>query len=281
MTDRSTSRGREFVTSSGRGGLGNMRPPSNSRDRPTTGPDDFSDTRGREPPVSISEIRSTGRGGAGNFRSPSREPTDNQDVRVPAERELMRAHSQLEQTVVHSTGRGGAGNMSRSRSRGPDSTLAPSTTHTVALPPVVHSSGRGGAGNITPGPAPAFERGRTPGAAEGIHSTGRGGLANLTASPSPAPDTIVHHPGVYESSGRGGAGNIRDRSSSASRERSASKDRVAAAAEKGGIAGLWGRKHHHGPPETIREDGQPGPAGLLGGDASGAGGVAGGGRLPL
>ncbi|KAJ7087480.1 hypothetical protein C8R44DRAFT_30962 [Mycena epipterygia] len=91
--------------------------------------------------------------------------------------------------VVHSTGRGGMGNMSRLRSRGPGSPLvspSPSRNNssTTAVHPQVHSSGRGGAGNIAPGPAPAYERGRT-GAVEGIHSTSRGGLANLTSSPSP------------------------------------------------------------------------------------------------
>jgi len=38
--------------STGRGGIGNLRPNSTSRDaRPATGPDDFSQTRGREPHV--------------------------------------------------------------------------------------------------------------------------------------------------------------------------------------------------------------------------------------
>ncbi|KAJ7142050.1 hypothetical protein C8R43DRAFT_1109228 [Mycena crocata] len=84
-TNRSTSRGREPLTSSGCGGLGNIRPPSTSRDRPLTGPDDFSSTRGREPAhfsssnsnsPDHSQPRSTGRGGAGNFRSPSRDTHD-------------------------------------------------------------------------------------------------------------------------------------------------------------------------------------------------------------
>ncbi|KAJ7052148.1 hypothetical protein C8F01DRAFT_967917, partial [Mycena amicta] len=194
--DRSVSRGREPLTSSGRGGLGNIRPPSTSRDRPTDGPDDFSSTRGREPPVAISEIRSTGRGGAGNFRSPSRDPAGDKDVRGTEERDLILAQAERDKDLVHSTGRGGAGNMSRSLSRGP----------TTSPPPQVHSSGRGGAGNIAPGPAPAYERGR-PGP-DGVHSTGRGGLANLTDAPTPPQDVVAHHPGTFESSGRGGVGNM-------------------------------------------------------------------------
>ncbi|KAJ7099031.1 hypothetical protein C8R43DRAFT_1244332 [Mycena crocata] len=214
-TDRSTSRGREPLTSSGRGGLGNIRPPSTSRDRPLTGPDDFSSTRGREPAVAPSpEPRSTGRGGA--------------------------------LTV--------AGHARRAFN---------------SAAPQVHSSGRGGAGNIAPGPPPAYERGRSGQApVEGVHLTGRGGLANLTSAPAPPLDAVAHHPGAYESTGRGGVGNMsrsRERGSMERRpsgsiergslERSGSKDR----GDKGGIAGLWGRMHGHGhgwdQPETIREGG--------------------------
>nr|GAT53573.1 predicted protein [Mycena chlorophos] len=255
--ERSVSRGREALSSSGRGGLGNIRPTSTSRDR-SHGPDDYSSSRGREPPVSISEIRSTGRGGAGNFRSPSRDPVDDKDVRAAGERDFIHAHEERDKEQVHSTGRGGAGNMSRSLSRGPSTSPAPQ----------VHSSGRGGAGNIVPGPVPTFERGRTR-PDEGIHSTGRGGLANLTSSPTPAQDVVEHHPGAYESSGRGGAGNMsRERSASGSRERSASKDR----AEKGGIAGLWNRLHggHH--PATILESETATEAGPTTATTNGVGG---------
>ncbi|KAF7377250.1 hypothetical protein MSAN_00145300 [Mycena sanguinolenta] len=247
MAERSTSGTREPITSSGRGGVGNMHAPA-AADRTVGGPDDFSDTRGREPPVPplspASRARSTGRGGVGNFRSPSRDPADNKDVRAPGEKEVIRKHEELEKEMgVTSTGRGGAGNISASRERG-------------AVSPVrneVHSSGRGGAGNIVPGPAPAYERGRAP--ADGVHSTGRGGLANLTASPPPPPEHHAHPHAAhaYESSGRGGAGNIRDLSASRSRERTSSKER---GTDKGGIAGLWNRLHggHHSPAhETIPE----------------------------
>ncbi|KAJ7099026.1 hypothetical protein C8R43DRAFT_907594, partial [Mycena crocata] len=207
--DRSTSRGREPLTSSGRGGLGNIRPPSTSRDRPLTGPDDFSNTRGREPAVTPSpEPRSTGRGGAGNFRSPSRDTHD-----AVGEAERIRA-AEAARDGLFSTGRGGVGNMagSRSRSRGPGSPLSSeplafNAANTNAQP--VHSSGRGGAGNIAPGPPPAYERGRSGQApVDGVHSTGRGGLANLTSAPAPPPDAVAHHPGAYESTGRGGVGNM-------------------------------------------------------------------------
>lgn len=78
MTDeRSTSRGRNtFIVrfsldyflihifnvliqqSTGRGGIGNMRATSLSRDaRPDSGPDDFSVTRGREPAVNPNQVR--------------------------------------------------------------------------------------------------------------------------------------------------------------------------------------------------------------------------------
>ncbi|KAJ6482771.1 hypothetical protein C8R45DRAFT_830964, partial [Mycena sanguinolenta] len=240
--------------SSGRGGIGNMHVPT-APDRTVGGPDDFSNTRGREPPISIAEMRSTGRGGAGNFRSPSRDPADNKDLRPKEEREVIRKHEEAEREAgVMSTGRGGAGNISASKSR-----------ERSAVSPVrgeVHSSGRGGVGNIVPGPAPAYERGRTP--ADGVHSTGRGGLANLTLSPAPPPEhhAHAHAPAgahAFESSGRGGAGNIRDLSASRSRERGAAS-RERGEGEKGGIAGLWNRLHggHHSPATETIPDGHAG-----------------------
>jgi hypothetical protein len=74
---RSQSRGREEYGSSGRGGVGNIRPQSRepiARGR-GQGPDDFSPSRGRELRTSVDEpIIHVGRGGAGNIRSPSRDP---------------------------------------------------------------------------------------------------------------------------------------------------------------------------------------------------------------
>ncbi|KAJ7255670.1 hypothetical protein C8J57DRAFT_1345399 [Mycena rebaudengoi] len=246
-TDRSTSRGRDALTSAGRGGLGNIHSPSPTRERPTDGPDDFSHTRSREiQRPDDDRIRSTGRGGAGNFRSPSR---DTGPETAERERERIRAHEQAELGAVHSSGRGGLGNMSNSRSPsgGPSSPLGAT--------PVVHSSGRGGAGNIAPGAAPAFERGRPAAPADDkahMHSTGRGGLANLTSAASPPPD--VPHAGAHPhafATGRGGAGNIVSQSVSPPRTREGSrggreesKDRTS---KERGLAGLWGRIQGHQP----------------------------------
>jgi len=229
MTDRSSSRGREGFHSSGRGGLGNIRQSSGSRDRTTVdGPDDFSETRGREPVVDFNTTHSTGRGGAGNIRSPSRDaqgPLTGPDAR---EKEIIHAHEEADKAAVHSSGRGGLGNMSRSRSRGPG---------------VVHSTGRGGAGNIASGDglgadlAEDAER-KLHIHAEGVHSTGRGGVANLTGAPGPGVEHHLHEHGGFLSSGRGGAGNIsRDRSASRDPEqRSKSKDH--------GVAGFIGKLTH-------------------------------------
>jgi hypothetical protein len=46
------------------------------------------------------------------------------------------------------------------------------------------------------------------------HSTGRGGLANVTNAHTPGIEVVHHQDGGIQSSGRGGAGNIRDRSTS-------------------------------------------------------------------
>ncbi|KAH9478090.1 hypothetical protein JR316_0010328 [Psilocybe cubensis] len=178
--ERSTSRGRETF-STGRGGIGNIRQASASRDaRPTTGPDDFSVTRGREPaPVygaaagggGGAQVFSTGRGGAGNLRSPSRTPRDIREAAQAeaAEQEVIREYVASQEFAVKSSGRGGIGNINRSRSRGPHSALdidldaAPSHSHSHshshsptrplsgAAPttgPGKFSTGRGGAGNI-------------------------------------------------------------------------------------------------------------------------------------
>jgi len=223
--DRSLSRGRDGFYSSGRGGAGNIRQASASRDaRPDTGPDDFSSPRGREPrPVlptdaSGTHAFSTGRGGAGNMRSPSRDMrTGTGSVVGAVEDQLIRSHIAAEQDAVHSTGRGGIGNMtggSRSRSRARDSTSnAPTSgTHTP-----LHSTGRGGAGNILSGHTPSVAEAdeidviaHLPRHSDDVHSTGRGGAANITHAHAPPVEHTHHHHkhGEYESTGRGGAGNI-------------------------------------------------------------------------
>jgi hypothetical protein len=95
--------------SSGRGGAGNIRRASASRDARPDGPDDFSTPRGREPrpshPADTSpnpQVFSTGRGGAGNIRSPSRDARAGAaETAVNAvEDQLIRSHIVAEQGVV-------------------------------------------------------------------------------------------------------------------------------------------------------------------------------------
>jgi len=266
-TERSLSRGRG-LQSSGRGGAGNIRSPSG--DRVAAAPDDFSDTRGRDP-INVryldDNVISTGRGGAGNIRSPSRDsPRQGADIvsinsspspsRVGAEqrgrgydRDLISAIDTEIDTGVQSTGRGGLGNIirpdskSRSRSRDP-----------------VNSSGRGGAGNLyigSPVEKGILEVEENERAAHqhpaGVHSTGRGGVANLTPGEVPYTDRGVNphaanHPHLshthdLESTGRGGAGNI-DRSRS--REPS-DKDRGHRDGQ--GLTGFLHRVTHTGSPK--------------------------------
>ncbi|ETW84866.1 hypothetical protein HETIRDRAFT_241999, partial [Heterobasidion irregulare TC 32-1] len=214
--DRSTSRGREF-SSSGRGGVGNFRQPSVSRgtvDRTSIdGPDDFSPTRGRERNNafnSTDKVVSVGRGGAGNIRSPSRARGED----LSDDRDRIRAIDESNENHAYSSGRGGLGNItvskSRSRSRGPGNVL-------------VHGTGRGGVGNIKRGEpvdveirqVEDVERAAYP-VSPGVHSTGRGGVANLTETTAPPIERVPPGPGhphashahEFESTGRGGAGNI-------------------------------------------------------------------------
>ncbi|KAF9549919.1 hypothetical protein CPC08DRAFT_793465 [Agrocybe pediades] len=226
-SERSLSRGREAFQSTGRGGLGNIRQTSKSRDaRPNTGPDDFSVTRGREP-INANQVFSTGRGGAGNLRSPSRGPAAGNPSIDVREEEVIREYVAANEGAIRSSGRGGLGNFSdRSRSRDPAS---PSAVHSRSRSrdpgtPIRFSTGRGGAGNIQSGDGHIAEIidederrvHRTPN--EGIHSTGRGGAANLTSAHEPNIEQPPHRATEFESTGRGGAGNIiSDRSRSRQR----------------------------------------------------------------
>ncbi|KAG1733111.1 hypothetical protein EDB19DRAFT_1232200 [Suillus lakei] len=240
---RSVSRGRESFHSSGRGGIGNIRRSSISSDpRPVDGPDSDS-IRGREQVVHPDRMQmfSVGRGGAGNMRSPSQEVGKdhpqtvtilNEHAAVQAEYEQQIKKHHAESNPIHSSGRGGIGNISgsRSRSRGP----------------IVHSTGRGGAGNIQYGAAAGVdntdeEERKTHARAQARHSIGRGGAANLTDVHSPDIERVVHRHGDFESSGRGGAGNIRSRSVSRDPSgRTPSRDTK----EKHGIAALWSKVSH-------------------------------------
>lgn len=82
------------------------------------------------------------------------------------------------------------------------------------------------------------------------HSTGRGGLANLTGVQSPPPERLEHQPGEYETTGRGGVGNFRSRSSSrdASSPRSPSGDR---------IMRMWQKVTHQHDPRIDEESAAP------------------------
>ncbi|KAJ7289354.1 hypothetical protein C8J57DRAFT_430722 [Mycena rebaudengoi] len=138
--DRSASRGREALHSSGRGGIGNIHATSTERSSPPNGADEFPWPRGRErAPVfrNGQPVRSIGRGGSGNF-SPS--PSPGGALYFPdRDREIARARAGPDNHSPRSTGRGGMGNIinpvndSRSRSRSIDPTLAMSTVH-VRIP---------------------------------------------------------------------------------------------------------------------------------------------------
>jgi hypothetical protein len=187
--------------STGRGGLGNIRQSSTSRDtRPTAGPDDFSPTRGRELGIrGTDQVYATGRGGAGNMRSPSREVSDPSSPISEKEQKVIKDYLASHDAAPHSSGRGGLGNIDRSRSRDP---------HTP-----VHSTGRGGAGNIHTGHTISEavddeERKKLSVHHGGVHSTGRGGAANFTATTEPAVEHHHHKANPHESTGRGGVGNI-------------------------------------------------------------------------
>jgi hypothetical protein len=148
------------------------------------------------------------------------------------------------------------GNISRSRSR--------------SKGPALHSTGRGGVGNIQPGDPDKLDanddRERSGYShTDGMyvtdstsqlynslihysHSTGRGGAANLTAAHGPSVEVVQHHEAPFESSGRGGAGNIRDRSRSREpASRSASKD-------KNPITHLWNKATHPHPHQHVHTE---------------------------
>jgi len=206
--DRSNSRnrGREFH-STGRGGIGNFRETSgsSSRDaRVNSGPNDYSPVRGRDLYVrhDFEPFHSPGRGGTGNLCPPSRDPSKLDPTEVYDEKNV---HENLaDQTVPHlSTGRGGLGNISRSRSRDLNKANTLSST--------LYSSGRGG-GNIHPGPAISEsideERQKVENPHDKIKSMGRGGAVNITSAPESNVEYHKNYAQNYESTGRGGAGNI-------------------------------------------------------------------------
>ena len=112
--------------STGRGGTGNLRAPSVDLPR-VAGPDDYSDSRGRDPQRYRDEVRnvslifpshaseltylnpkdviiSTGRGGAGNIRSPSRDGSRGENASVnssPSRAEFIRGR-EVERDLISS-----------------------------------------------------------------------------------------------------------------------------------------------------------------------------------
>ncbi|KAG1884279.1 hypothetical protein F4604DRAFT_1574606 [Suillus subluteus] len=243
---RSVSRGRDSFQSSGRGGMGNIRRASISSDpRSVDGPDGSDSIRGREQAVNPDRLVSVGRGGAGNMRTPSQEVGKNYPQTVIILNEYAAVQAEYEQQVkkhhaesnpIHSSGRGGIGNISgpRSRSRGP----------------IVHSTGRGGSGNIQYGTGTSVdntdeEERKKHAHAQTVHSIGRGGAANFTNVHSPDIEHVVHRHSGFESSGRGGAGNIRSRSGSRDPSgRTPSRDTK----DRHGITALWNKVSHPSSP---------------------------------
>lgn len=206
--ERSTSRGRNDLVSTGRGGGGNfVRSESTSRNRAEVG-----DERGREVLQPVEKITHAGRGGAGNVRSPSRDRNKEQ-ADLLYEEEVLRK-SRQDRPIGISGGRGGIGNIATSRSRSREPGVA---------------SGRGGIGNILPdhqhpphngAELERLEEEDRAGAATqaaahhhhhllGLHSHGRGGAGNLTPEEAAlAHDTKVAPELPNHSAGRGGVGNI-------------------------------------------------------------------------
>jgi hypothetical protein len=241
---RSQSRGREEYSSSGRGGVGNLRP--QSRDpvaRTRGGPEDFSPSRGREVRSTYTEpVTHSGRGGAGNVRSPSRDP-EGERKNYEAEGKLVKDYDSHQH--IHSSGRGGVGNIDRNidRSRSRDVPRdVPHNNKSGVLGNLIgrisrdvsterhststdhHTAGRGGYGNTYDGATPNAskteraeeeERNAYKGSLDegGAHTSGRGGYGNTSSTPGTGGyDTKAPHHANGDhhayASGRGGVGNI-------------------------------------------------------------------------
>ena len=74
-------------------------------------------------------------------------------------------------------------------------------------------TGRGGAGNIIAGPGPSIEEKDEANLKDHAHTgrshfSGRGGAANVTTGVEPPPERPAYPHHGFESTGRGGAGNI-------------------------------------------------------------------------
>jgi len=237
ISERSVSRGREKY-STGRGGAGNIRAPSQDPVS-TAGPEDYSDTRGREPiPAGDpSVVISTGRGGRGNIRSPSRDayrgegatasnessPLRSEERGRGYDRELIIALDGAQEPHLHSVGRGGVGNMVENPDSRPGSITRGGSRSRSREP--AFTTGRGGLGNLHRGEPlekDIEELDESERAAHqhpaGLHSVGRGGTGNITPGQLPHLEDAVNphdpnhphasHVHAAESTGRGGLGNI-------------------------------------------------------------------------
>ncbi|KAL7410358.1 hypothetical protein BDY24DRAFT_418089 [Mrakia frigida] len=185
--DRSRSRGREPMVSTGRGGAGNLRSLSQTGLRDSS--NETSVERGRHVEVRPTNTPThSGRGGSGNVRSPSRDPADRaRTIEEDAlEAQLVRERRAADAGRIRSSGRGGQGNfvggesLERSVSRERERAKGASV-----------KNGRGGAGNW------------------GVAEEGRDDLRTLEEED----DRVRHHyaesrAGFPQSYGKGGAGNI-------------------------------------------------------------------------
>ncbi|CED83533.1 Protein of unknown function DUF3602 [Phaffia rhodozyma] len=198
---RSRSRGRsDHMISTGRGGAGNMRSSSQSKDRSGAGDDTliYQSERGRSPHLpSVERVQHSGRGGAGNIRSPSRDPKERErELSEQAyETQVIEARRREEAGRIHSAGRGGAGNM-RSRSQSRDAaSRSPLPDYQHGQPDsyrAAQSGGRGGYGNQY------YPR-----------DSDVEGLKKLDEEDERARASWEEsHPNEIWSSGKGGAGNI-------------------------------------------------------------------------
>ncbi|KAI0051477.1 TPR-like protein [Auriscalpium vulgare] len=216
------------------------------------GPDDFSDTRGREvhSPRDLNRVTSIGIGGAGNIRSPSRDGSrwakvDEADLEHERGRIATNGSPNGPASFPQSAGRGGAGNFTRAESK--------STSRSRSKGPVL-SMGRGGAGNTRPADQAEAqilevddEERAAHSAPAQTHLTGRGGKGNAAAGGMPLVELASRTPDSG-SSGRGGAGNIRPRSTSRGPGSSSGSK------ERGGLSGLLQRVARSGSRSKTRDE---------------------------
>jgi len=180
--DFSPARGRELsdrregVTTTGRGGAGNLRSPSRDARAAVEEAIRIEGQYVKEREANQGEqIYSTGRGGAGNMsrsRSRSRDPS----------------LATTSPSGLSSTGRGGFGNLtSDGRPSVELSKLEEEDRKNVDHRdgPVQHSAGRGGYGNQAAGDAPARERQHIQHDVQAYTSGGRGGAGNILATAAP------------------------------------------------------------------------------------------------